>query len=140
MIVSESAFDYERTCRSIIDSIARRGLVLFAQIDHAAGAHDVGLELADEQVIIFGHPRTGTPLMRADPRIGIELPLRLLAWSQGERVLVGYSDPREWPSSYAVGDHASILEAMAGLLEEIAGEATAAGPDAPPGGSAVAAP
>jgi uncharacterized protein (DUF302 family) len=126
MIVSESASDHAGTCQRVVDAIARRGLILFARIDHAGGAREVGLELADEQVMIFGHARTGTPLMRADPRIGIELPLRILVWSRGERVLVGYRDPRDWQSVYAVGDHVPTLEAMAGVLEAIAAEATSA--------------
>ena len=123
MITTDSAHDHQETCDRITDGIAARGLVLFARIDHAAGAREAGLELADEDVLIFGHPRTGTPLMRADPRIGIELPLRLLVWTQDGAVRVGYQDPREWTDVFAVGEQKRILEAMAGLLEALAHEA-----------------
>ena len=68
---------------------------MFARIDHAAGAHESGLELEDEQVILFGNPRSGTPLMQDDRRIGIELPLRILLWRDGADVHIGYADPRE---------------------------------------------
>ncbi len=124
MISTDSAHDHRETCRRLVDGIAARGLVLFARIDHAAGAREAGLELPDEDVLIFGHPRTGTPLMVANPRIGIELPLRVLVWTQDGVVRVGYRDPREWAGTYAVGEHEQILEGMAGVLEALAQEAT----------------
>lgn len=124
MIVRQSQFDYADTAQRVTESIAQRGLVMFGRIDHAAGAREAGLELADEQVFIFGHPRTGTALMVADARIGIELPLRILVWVDGDQVLVGHQDPRHWETTYAVGDHASILEAMAGLLAAVSADAT----------------
>lgn len=81
------------------------------------------MELADEQVVIFGSPRGGTPLMESDPRIGIELPLRILVWRQGADVLVGFRDPREMSGAYQVGEHQAILEQMANLLKELSAEA-----------------
>jgi uncharacterized protein (DUF302 family) len=54
-----------------------------------------GLELPDEEVIVFGNPRAGTLLMQADPRIGIELPLRILVWAGAQGVELGYDDPRD---------------------------------------------
>jgi uncharacterized protein (DUF302 family) len=45
--------------------------------------------------IPFGNPKAGTPLMQADPRIGIELPLRILIWQGSDRVILGYRDPED---------------------------------------------
>ena len=59
-------------------ALDRLGVTVFARIDHAAAARAVGLELPDEVVLVFGDPAVGTALMQADPRVGIELPLRLL--------------------------------------------------------------
>lgn len=126
MIVTPSTTDYEATVSALSAAIERRGLRLFARFDHAAGAREAGLELADEQVLAFGNPKAGTPLMQADPRVGIELPLKLLVWSEGERTLVGYRDPRELAAGYELAGHEAILEQMAQLLEALAGEATAA--------------
>ena len=55
-----------------------------SRIDHAAGAREAGLELADEDLLIFGHPRTGTPLMIASPSIAIDLPLKVLVWEDAK--------------------------------------------------------
>lgn len=123
MVVKQSASAYIETVKRLVGAIERRGITVFAQIDHAAGAREVGLELADEQVVIFGSPRSGTPLMQRNPRIGIELPLRMLVWREGAEVLLGYQDPRELSGSYEVGEHQATLEQMAALLKQLAAEA-----------------
>jgi uncharacterized protein (DUF302 family) len=99
-------------------------MTVFAQIDHAGAAREAGLELADEQVVLFGNPRAGTPLMQSDPRIGVELPLRILIWADASGVLLGYPDPRELAGTYDIAaEHEPILEQMATLLGELADEA-----------------
>lgn len=122
-IVSSSG--YRETLRSLLDAIADRGLTVFAQIDHASAAREVGMELADEVVLVFGNPRAGTPLMQEDPRIGIELPLRLLVWDDGNQTIVGYNDPRDLANLYGITRHAATLDVMSSLLAEIAYEAAA---------------
>jgi uncharacterized protein (DUF302 family) len=82
-----------------------------------AAAREAGLELADEEVVPFGNPRAGTPLIRSDPRIGVELPLRLLISTDATGVLLAYRDPRELGGPYDSGaEQQPILERMAVLL------------------------
>jgi uncharacterized protein (DUF302 family) len=123
VIVTRSASGYVETMDALVKAIERRGLMVFARIDHAAGAREVGLELADEEVVIFGSARSGTPLMQSDRRIGIELPLRMLVWREADEVLLAYRDPRELGRAYDVGGLRGTLEQMATLLEELAAEA-----------------
>lgn len=123
MVLKQSTSGYVETVSLLVDAIERRGLTVFARIDHAAGAREVGLALADEQVVIFGSPRSGTPLMQCDRRIGIELPLRILVWREGNEVLLGYRDPRNLSGIYEVGEQQATLEQMAALLEQLAAEA-----------------
>jgi uncharacterized protein (DUF302 family) len=79
------------TCKSVIsrrthrilaphtrEALDAHGLQLFARIDHAAGARKADVELEANVLLIFGNPSVGTPLMQADPRVGVELPLRML--------------------------------------------------------------
>lgn len=126
MTVKQSKSGYAATVSALLDAIGRRGLTVFARIDHAAGAREVGLELAGEEVVVFGNARAGTPLMQSDPRIGIELPLRMLVWSDGDGVRVGYRDPRELLKRYEVAANEATLAQMATLLAALAEEATAA--------------
>jgi len=123
MIVSRSASGYAETMRSLLEAIERSGLTVFARIDHAAAAREVGLELAEEEVVLFGSPRAGTPLMQSDRRVGIELPLRMLVWREGEEVLLGHHDPRDLSGSYDLAEQRASLEQMARLLDELAAEA-----------------
>jgi uncharacterized protein (DUF302 family) len=124
MIVKRSVSSYADTMRSLLAAIERRGLTVFARVDHAAAARRVGLELEEEEVVLFGNPRGGTPLMQSDRRIGIELPLRLLVWRDGAAVNLAYRDPRDLSGAYEVAEHQATLEQMATLLEQLATEAT----------------
>lgn len=125
MITAPSAGDFSQTMSRLTAAIAGHGLEVFAQVDHAAGARSVGLEMPPEVVVMFGNPRAGTPLMRSDPRVGIELPLKMLVWDSGGTTMVGYHDPRDLAGSYAVEQQAVTLEAMAKLLAGLAQQATA---------------
>jgi uncharacterized protein (DUF302 family) len=124
MMLKRSASGYAETVRALVEGIERRGLTVFARIDHAAAAHEVGLELEDEQVVLFGNPRAGTPLMVSDRRIGIELPMRMLVWRDGDQVLLGYRDPRKLSGAYDVAGHQETLAQMARLLEGLVAEAS----------------
>jgi uncharacterized protein (DUF302 family) len=123
MTVKRSASGYAETVGRLVEAIERRGLTVFARIDHALAAREAGLELADEEVVLFGNPRAGTPLMQSDPRIGLELPLRMLVWADGANAMLGYGDPRELAGSYDVAEHQPTLEQMATLLADLATEA-----------------
>jgi uncharacterized protein (DUF302 family) len=124
VITHTSASGFAETLSALVDAIERRGLTVFTRIDHAAGAREAGLDLEDEQVILFGNPQSGTPLMQDDRRIGIELPLRILVWKQGDEVLTGHNDPRELSRVYDVQRHEATLEQMATLLEALTTEAS----------------
>ncbi|HUO72777.1 MAG TPA: DUF302 domain-containing protein, partial [Solirubrobacteraceae bacterium] len=101
-------------------------LQLFARIDHAAGARKADVELEANVLLIFGNTHVGTPLMQADPRVGIELPLRMLIWQDGQGAHLGYLDPRELADRYALEGQQQTLERQAAVLNKLA--IAAAGP------------
>jgi uncharacterized protein (DUF302 family) len=71
-----------------------KGITLFARIDHAAGAASVDMPLRPTELIIFGNPKAGTPLMQARQSIGIDLPLKMLGWQDAAgKVWLAYNDP-----------------------------------------------
>jgi len=128
MEVSRSTTDYADTLRRLLEGIESRGLTVFARIDHAASAREAGLELAPEEVVLLGNPRAGTPLMQHDPRIGVELPLRMLVWEDADGASVGYNDPLDLAAHYDLEPNRATLEAMSSLLASLAREA-AGGPE-----------
>ncbi len=80
LITIPSNYSTQQTLDRLEAALRKAGITIFARIDHAAGAGSVGLALRPTQVLIFGNPKAGTPLMQADQRIGLDLPLRVLAW------------------------------------------------------------
>ena len=84
------------TVERLKEVIAERGLSLFALIDHSGGAHEVGLEMNESKLRIFGHPRGGTPLMVAAPLAALDLPLKALVWADDAAAV--------WVSYYETGE------------------------------------
>jgi uncharacterized protein (DUF302 family) len=113
LTASGDAAQVEERLRDALDA---HGLQLFARIDHATGARKAGIELEANVLLILGNTRVGTPLMRADPRVGIELPLRVLIWHDSDGTHVGYLDPRDLAARYALDGHRQTLDRQAAVL------------------------
>ena len=105
------------------EALEEHGLQLFARIDHATGARKADIQLEANVVFIFGNTRVGTPLMQADPRVGIELPLRMLIWEDRDGTHVGYVDPRELADRYALDGNQQTLERQSAVLAKLAAAA-----------------
>jgi uncharacterized protein (DUF302 family) len=125
LIVADSPYSVAVTVDRLVAALERRGIAVFARVDHGGGARDAGLALAEEEALIFGDPRVGTLLMQEDPEIGYELPLRVLVWDAGGQTTVGYRSPVELAASYAVGNREVILQKMGALLQALVAESTA---------------
>jgi len=110
LITVNSPHTVRATIDRVLGALESRDIHVFARIDHAAGARAVGLELADEELVIFGDPRAGTPLMR------------LLAWDAGGQTRIGYRPPTELAADYEVTDRIAVLERMNQLLAQIVAE------------------
>jgi uncharacterized protein (DUF302 family) len=126
LIETEAPGDVAATVQRVTAALHARGITLFATIDHAAAARTVGLALPDEVVLVFGNPAGGTALMQADPRAGIDLPLRMLVWSDAGTTRVAYRDPQELADTFAVGGARDTLDRLRGLLDQIAAVAAGA--------------
>ena len=86
-----SAFEFPETLKRVVAAIEAKGLRVFAQIDHAAGAAEVGLAMPPTTVLIYGHPKGGTPMMLAAPRSALDLPLHVLVRVDADgRTLVAF--------------------------------------------------
>ena len=120
-----SSFDPIVTMDRVEAQIQARGLNVFARIDHAAGAAEVGLPLAPTDLIIFGNARGGTPLMQSVQTVGIDLPLKILVWQDAaNNTWLSYNEPRWIAQRHGVVDEESTINKMADLLRTIAKEAS----------------
>jgi uncharacterized protein (DUF302 family) len=122
LITILSAFGPKETMDRLEDEVKAKGLTVFARVDHAAGAEAVGLELRPTELLIFGNARGGTPLMEANQRIGIDLPLRALVYQdEAGKVLLTYTEPSWLARRYGLGAAvAANVEALSKALGSLA--------------------
>jgi len=100
--------------------IRARGLTIFARIDHAAGAAEVGLELRPTELFIFGNARGGTPLMQSVQTVGIDLPLKALIWQDATgKTWISYNEPRWIVHRHGIANAEPIVTKMADQLRAI---------------------
>lgn len=78
LVTLTSKYDYTTTAERLRTAFASKGLTLFATIDHSGAAKEAGLEMQPTQVLIFGNPKGGTPLMQKAPALALQLPLKVL--------------------------------------------------------------
>jgi uncharacterized protein (DUF302 family) len=94
LIQLQSRFSVAATADRLESLLRARGIIVFARIDFSADAARAGLAMRPEQLIIFGNPRAGTPLMVAAPTVGLDLPLKALIWEDaGATAWIAYNDP-----------------------------------------------
>ena len=95
-----------------------------ARVDHAAAAKAAGLELKPTEVLMFGNPKLGTPLMQANRLVAIDLPMKVLVWEDDVgKVWISYTPPSTLKARYKIDGRDDTLKAMAGALEAFANAA-----------------
>ena len=120
-----SSFDPKETIDRLEAEIRRRGLTIFARIDHAVGAAEVGLTLRPTELIIFGNARGGTPLMQSAQTVGIDLPLKAVVWEDvAGKTWISYNEPNWIAQRHGIANAEPVVAKMADLLSAIC---TAAG-------------
>ena len=115
-----SAHSVKETIDRLAADVTAKGLTVFARVDHAKGAQDVGLELRPTELLIFGNARGGTPLMQAQQTAGIDLPLKALAWEDAAgKVWLAYNDPEWIAARHGIPASGPVAKAMAAGLAAV---------------------
>lgn len=118
MISKKSAHSVAETIDRLEAILKEKGLTVFARIDHAAGAKKADLQLAPTQVLIFGNPKLGTPLMAASATTALDLPQKALAYqdASGDVFLV-YNDPAYLMARHEIAGRDEVLKKITGALD-----------------------
>ncbi len=125
LIQTQSPYSVEETIDRFEEVAQERGLTLFARIDHAAGAETVDQMLRPTEVLIFGNPQGGTPFMQCAQTVGIDLPLKVLAWEDDKgQVWLGYNDPVYLAQRHQVSD-CPVVENLSNALSNLVDATTA---------------
>jgi uncharacterized protein (DUF302 family) len=113
LVTKDSPWSVDETVQRLSRVIESNGINLFAVVDHSGAAKSVGLELRDTKVVIFGAPQAGTPVMQAAPLAALDLPLKVLVWTDGSQTKMTYAPPETLAERY--GLDAELAGRLAGI-------------------------
>lgn len=120
LIVKPSPHGVAKTLDRLTAIMQKKGITIFARINHAAGAKKIGTELRPTEVLLFGNPKLGTPMMQSNQQIGLDLPLKAVAWQDaGGKVWLAYTKPSELAERYGITDRAPVVKKMTGALNNL---------------------
>lgn len=113
-----SKYTVKDTVDRLTTALKDKGITPAVRIDHAAAAKAAGLELKPTEVLLFGNPKLGTPLMQSNRHIAVDLPMRVLVWEDDAgKVWIGYTPPSTLKTRYKLDGRDEILKTLAGALD-----------------------
>ena len=121
LVAVRSQHGPEETMNLLEAAVRAKGMTVFAQIDHAAGAEAIGLPLRPTEVLVFGNGKSGTPLMQSSQTIGIDLPLKVLVWQDdGGVTSLSYNDPDWLARRHGLDDQSRlVIESIKGIINTV---------------------
>ncbi len=120
LITVKSPYSAKETMARLETIAKQRGLIIFARIDHSAGAAKVGMTLRPTELLIFGNPKGGTPFMECAQTVGIDLPLKALVWEDAlAQTWLGYNDPAYLAERHGVPECPAV-EKIGKVLADLA--------------------
>ncbi|WP_373959542.1 DUF302 domain-containing protein [Vibrio gigantis] len=126
LIKYQSNYSVKETADRFEEIAKSKGLTLFARIDHQKNASNVDLELRPTEVIIFGNPKVGTPLMQCAQEVAIDLPQKVLVSEDAnKKVWLSYNDPNYLLNRHAINGCDEVIKKISGVLSKLS-EATIA--------------
>jgi len=126
IIKKKSAHSVKVTLDRLEKILKSKGIGIAVRWDHSAKGKKVGMDLRDTEILIFGNPKMGTPLMMSNQEIGIDLPLKALAYKDASgQVWLAYNDPAYLKQRHGISDKDPVFEKMTGALNAMTDKAVA---------------
>ena len=127
VISVSSSFSVEETANRLDSILSAKGMTIFKRVKHSEAAGGVGVQLRPTELIIFGNPKVGSPLMKCQQTIALDLPQKALIWEDGEsNVWISYNDPAYLQKRHDVSGCDQVLsnvaKALAGITNAAATE------------------
>ena len=125
IISVKSAHDVKTTADRLESTLKQKGMNVFNRINHAQGAQQIGEELRPTELIIFGNPKVGTPLMQCAQSVGIDLPQKALIWQDAQgQVWLSYNDPNYLVERHQITGCGEVIKKVGQALGNFAKAAT----------------
>jgi uncharacterized protein (DUF302 family) len=120
MIHVESSFGVEETGDRLNSVLKEKGMTIFNRVKHSDAAKNAGVELRETELIIFGNPKVGSPLMKCQQSIAIDLPQKALIWKDSEgKVWISYNNPRYLQKRHTVSNCEEVISKIEKALAAI---------------------
>jgi len=120
LVTKHSSHSVSVTADRFVAALKEKGITLVARVNHAGAAKQAGMELRPTELLVFGNPKLGTPLMQSDQTVGIDLPLKVLVWQDARgNVWVGYDSPKSIVARRGISNRADIVKKMSGALDAL---------------------
>jgi uncharacterized protein (DUF302 family) len=118
VVTVSSANGFSDTVEQFKNALEKKGIKMAFELDHQANGARVDEALGKTHLLMFGNPKLGTPLMRSARNIGIDLPLKVLIWEDGDsKTFLTYNDPQFLAQRHAINDNAEIINKMSAVLK-----------------------
>lgn len=117
--------NFEEIWKRLLDTVKAEKIPVFAVIDHKANAVEVGLDMTDARVLIFGNPAVGTKLMQINPEIALDLPLKFLLWKSPDGVVLSWNAPAWLAERFETDPAMEIIQKINALMEKLANTVSA---------------
>ena len=125
IISVKSSHEVKATADRLESTLKQKGMTVFIRINHAAGAQKVGKKLRPTELIVFGNPKVGTPLMQCRQTTAIDLPQKALIWEDQEgTVWFSYNDPNYLVERHGIAGCAEVIQKIEKALSNFAKAAT----------------
>lgn len=125
LVSVKSNHDVATTADNLEAVLKSKGMNVFGRVNHAAGAEKAGMSLRPTEVVIFGNPKVGTPLMNCAQSVAIDLPQKALIWEdESGQVWLAYNDPAYLASRHQIEGCDEVIKKVTGALANFAGAAT----------------
>jgi len=125
IVQMESPHDVSTTIDKLTAAIESKGMNVFGRVNHTANADNVGLSLRPTELLIFGNPKLGTPLMISAQTVALDLPQKMLAFQdESGKVFLCWDDPQYLKSRHGIIGCDETLQTISGALSNLAKAAT----------------
>ena len=121
----KSPYPVKETADRLENALKEKGMTVFTRINHSEGAKKVGMDLPATELIIFGNPKVGTPLMNCNRTVAIDLPQKALVWKdKNGQVWLSYNDPQYLAKRHDLSECMEIIKKVEKALSNFSKAAT----------------
>ena len=126
LVVQKSAHGVSESLDRMTALLEKKGITVMARVKHSQAAAGVGIDMQPAELLIFGNPKLGSPLMQSQPTAAIDLPMKLIAWQDADgQVWIAYNDPAWIAQRHGIDDRDAVVAKMSGALKGLSAKVAA---------------